>query len=179
MRTGLNKTRLACACMANLMLFAAAGCSDEKTDSSLIATESPSTEADELDRCALLTGAEIEQAIGSHNGGSTALDNQWGLQSCRWTSTRDQKVEGYPDGWFEAIEVAVFEEVAESWARGEADGEAVAGFVKGASYDHTWGELWFDCAGDRFCVVNARTASGDRRAQIALQLARLVEGRLR
>lgn len=133
----------------------------------------------ELDRCSLLSGAEIEKAIGAHDGGTTALGNRWALQSCRWTATKAQRVEGYPDGWFDAIEVAVFEEIAESSARAEADGEPVAGFVTAASYDHTWGELWFDCAGGRFCVVFAHTASADRRAEIARQLAQLVETRLR
>lgn len=164
--------------LANVILLAAAACGDTTTNSSLVALATDSLQG-ELDRCALLTGDEVETAIGPHTGGSAQLDNNWGLQSCRWTATRAQKMEGYPDGWRDAIEVAVFEEVAESWARGEADGEPVAGFVKGATYDHTWGELWFDCAGDRFCVVNVRTASGDTRGESAMQLARLVEGRLR
>jgi len=55
----------------------------------------------------------------------------------------------------------------------------VAGFVEGATYDRLYGELWFDCPHCRLCVVKARPASGDRREQIATQLARLVESRLR
>jgi hypothetical protein len=37
----------------------------------------------------------------------------------------------------------------------------------------------FDCPGGRLCVVKARTFSGDRRQEIATQLARLVNCRLR
>ncbi len=133
----------------------------------------------ERDRCALLTHAEIEGAIGPHKGGSTELGNEWGLQSCRWTATAAQKVEGSPAGWFDAIEVAVFDAARTPWARQQAKGMPVGGFVKGALYDGSYGELWFACAGDRFCVVKARTASGAKREQIANRLARLVEGRLR
>jgi hypothetical protein len=51
--------------------------------------------------------------------------------------------------------------------------------VPGATYDHLYGELWFDCPQGRLCVVKVRTVSGDRRQQIATKLARLVESRLR
>jgi len=132
----------------------------------------------ELDRCALLTDGEIEEAIGPHDRGSNSLSNEWGTQSCRWTATRAQNV-GYLDGWHDAIEVAVFGAAAVPLVRQQVRGEPLAGFVEGARYDHTYGELWFDCPHGRLCVVKARTASGDRREQIATQLARLVERRLR
>ena len=88
-------------------------------------------------------------------------------------------MEGYPDGWHDAIEVAVFDAAAVPLIRQQVRGEPMAGFVAGATYDNTYGELWFDCAGGRLCVVKARTNSGDRREQIALQLARLVQSGLR
>jgi hypothetical protein len=133
----------------------------------------------ELDRCALLKDGEIGDAIGPHDRGSTGLSNEYGTQSCRWTATRAQNVEGFPNGWHDAIEVAVFDAAMNSWAREQAKGDPVAGVVPGARYDNTYGELWFDCANGRFCVVKARTASGDRREEIATKLARLVESRLR
>ncbi|HJQ66544.1 MAG TPA: hypothetical protein VJ816_09220 [Gemmatimonadales bacterium] len=133
----------------------------------------------ELDRCALLTAAEIEGAIGPHGGGSSSLSNEWALQSCRWTATRAQSIEGYPDGWHDAIEVAAFDAAAVPLIRQQVRGDPLAGFVAGATYDHLYGELWFDCPQGRLCVVKAQTASGDRREQIVTQLARLVESRLR
>ena len=133
----------------------------------------------ELDRCALLTDGEIEEAIGPHDPGSSSLSNEWGTQSCRWTATLAQNVEGYPDGWHDAIEVAAFDAVAVPLIRQQVRGDPVAGFVAGATYDHLYGELWFDCPHGRLCVVKASTFSGDRQEQIATQLARLVEGRLR
>jgi Protein of unknown function (DUF3558) len=131
-----------------------------------------------LDRCALLKDGEIDEAIGPHDRGSTGLENEWGLQSCRWTATRAQNVEGYPNGWHDAVEVAVFDAAMTSWARDQATGEPVTGFASGAKYDESYGNLWFDCAGGRFCVVKARTASGDHRQEIATKLARTVQGRL-
>ena len=133
----------------------------------------------ELDRCALLTDGEIEEAIGPHDPGSSGLSNEWGLQSCRWTATRAQPLEGYPDGWRDAIEVAAFDAIAVPLIRQQVRGDPKASFVAGATYDHTHGELWFDCPQGRLCVVKARTLSGDRREAIATQLARLVESRLR
>jgi hypothetical protein len=133
----------------------------------------------ELDRCALLTDGEIEEAIGPHDPGSSSLSNEWALQSCRWTATRVQPLEGYPDGWHDAIEVAAFDAIAVPLIRQQVRGDPKADFVQGATYDHMHGELWFDCPGGRLCVVKARTFSGDRREAIATQLSRLVEGRLR
>jgi hypothetical protein len=143
------------------------------------AGSAPAASSGELDRCALLTDDEIREAVGPHDGGSTGLSNEWGTQSCRWTALRAQTVEGFPEGWHDAIEVAVFEASAVPLVRQQIRGEPVAGVVTGASYDNTYGELWFECSPGGLCVVKARTASGDRREQIATQLARLVESRLR
>lgn len=138
-----------------------------------------SPSAGELDRCALLTDDEIGGAIGPHDSGNTSLSNEWGLQSCRWTATRAQNVEGFPDGWHDAIEVAAFDAAAVPLVRQQVRGEPMAGFVEGARYDRSYGELWFDCPQGRLCVVKVRTASSDGREQSATQLARLVESRLR
>jgi hypothetical protein len=56
---------------------------------------------------------------------------------------------------------------------------AVDGRPPGLSLDNSYGTLWFDCPGGRLCVVKAGTFSGDRRQQIATQLAGLVQSRLR
>lgn len=132
----------------------------------------------ELGRCELLTDAEITEAIGPHDPGSSSLSNEWGIQSCRWTATRAIHVEGLPE-WHDAIEVAAFDADAVPLIRQQIRGDPLAGFVPGATYDHLYGELWFDCPQGRLCVVKAHTASGDRREQIATTLARLVESRLR
>jgi len=88
-------------------------------------------------------------------------------------------MEGFPNGWSDSVEIAVFEKDREAWARDQARGEAMAGFVPGALYDATYGELWFNCAHNRFCVLKAHTAVGDTREQIARSLAQLAEARLR
>jgi hypothetical protein len=100
------------------------------------------------------------------------------MQSCRWTATKAQTVEGYPE-WHDAIEVAAFDAGVVPLIRQQIRGDPLAGFVPGATYDHLYGELWFDCPQGRLCVVKVRTVSGDRRQQIATKLARLVESRLR
>ncbi|HEY6059975.1 MAG TPA: hypothetical protein VIV10_05270 [Gemmatimonadales bacterium] len=87
-------------------------------------------------------------------------------------------MEGYPDGWHDMIEVAAFDAGVAPMIRQQVRGDPVAGFVAGATYDHTYGELWFECANGRLCVVKVRTASNDRREQIVMQLARLLNSRL-
>jgi hypothetical protein len=135
--------------------------------------------SDDLDRCALLKDAEISEAIGPHDPGKTDISNNWGTQSCRWTATRAQPMEGNPEGWHDAIEVAVFDATMTPMVRGQVTGDPVAGALPGARYDRSYGDLWFDCPGGRLCAVKARTASGDRRQEIATHLAGLVESRLR
>jgi hypothetical protein len=101
------------------------------------------------------------------------------LNSCRWTATNPQKLGGVPNGWFDAIEVAVFERDKAAWARGEAKGDPVQGVGPGAFYDSSYGQVWFACGHDRFCVVKARLASANKREDIALQLAKQIAERLR
>jgi len=134
--------------------------------------------SDGVNRCALLTDDEVNTAIGPHTPGSNDISNLWGLQSCRWTATTAPKSKA-PEGWREAIEVAVFFKERTSWAREQAKGDPVQGVVEGAVYDESSGDLWFNCARDRFCVVKARTASGANREQVAIQLAKTVLNRLR
>jgi hypothetical protein len=133
--------------------------------------------AAEIVRCGVLTRAEIEQAIGPHDGGKNELTNEWGIQSCRWTAAAAKP--GAPPGWRDAIEVAVFDDAMTSWARQQIKGIPVTGFAKTAAYDRSYGELWFDCATNRICVVKVRTATGGGREETATRLAHLVEGRVR
>ena len=161
--------------LASLALLS--GCGSDSADAR---PEDAAGAAPGLDRCTLLTDEEVEQAVGPHDGGKRDMDNTWGLGSCRWKATTAQVMEGWPDGWFDAIEVALFDQdLVETWARGEAEGEPVDGIVEGAVYDGTGGQVWFNCAGDRFCVVSVRTASSDKREEFAKRFARLVESRLR
>lgn len=155
------------------------GCGGGDSSESASADSESSAGSSELDRCGLLTEGEIDGAIGPHESGSSSLSNEWGTQSCRWTATRAHTLEGYPDGWHEAIEVAAFDATGVPLVRQQVRGEPVAGFVPGATYDQTYGELWFDCGDGRLCVVKAHTISGDGREEIAMRLARLVESRLR
>jgi hypothetical protein len=124
-------------------------------------------------RCSLLTDQEIEAAIGPHNPGTNDLNNEWGMQSCRWTATTIHK-----DGSIDSIEVAQFSKEMQSWAREQAKGDPIDGFGEGAAFDASYGELWFRCAHDGLCVVKARMLSGTNREQIARRLAHLVLGRL-
>jgi hypothetical protein len=134
--------------------------------------------ASPVDRCTLLTGAEVTEAIGPHDGGKVG-EGEWGMMSCRWTANTVQAVSGFPDGWRDAIEVALFDETGIlEWARSEAQGVPVPGFVSGAVYDESYGDLWFPCASGQMCAVKVRTASGEHRKDIATRLAKLVNGRL-
>lgn len=155
------------------------GCGGGGSADSASSDSASTASAGELDRCALLTDDEIGEAIGPHGRGNSSLSNEWGTQSCRWTATRAQTMEGFPDGWHDAIEVAAFDAAAVPLVRQQVRGEPIAAFVEGARYDNTYGELWFDCPHGRLCVVKAHTVSGDGREQIATRLARLVESRLR
>jgi hypothetical protein len=133
--------------------------------------------SNEFDRCALLTKDDVAKAVGPNDGGSTGVENTWGTRSCRWTATRAQKIEGFPE-WHDAIEVAVFEAAEVPMIRQQVKGDPVAGVAPGATYDQSYGDVWFDCAAGRLCAVKVRTASSDGRKDTAIQLARLVHSRV-
>jgi hypothetical protein len=131
-------------------------------------TEAPS-HAD-IDRCALLSEDEIAAVIGPHDGGRTgSADNQsqYGNDSCRWVAR---------EAPYLFVELAVFGPRTEAWAREQASGEAVAALA-GARYDQTSAELWFDCAGKRFCSLQVYTSDGPN-LDTTLALARQAERRL-
>ena len=128
-------------------------------------------------KCALLTKGEVEQAIGPSDGGKSELTNQWGLQGCRWTATSSTR--NAPPGWLDSVEVAVFDPSKTAWARAEAKGEPVPALGEAAVYDDHSGDLWFECAGTRLCVVKVRTASGATREDTARRLAQSVQGRVK
>jgi hypothetical protein len=153
-----------------------AGCGDPGSG-----TGNNATARGDIDRCALLTDDEVGAAIGPHDGGSTgSLDrpNAWGGQSCRWTATASRDIEGLGT-WSDAVEVAVFQNNREDWARDQASGEPVEGLGEGALYDESYGDLWFGCGAGRFCAVKVRTASSENREQNAHRLAGLVRERVR
>jgi hypothetical protein len=180
--TAKYTSRVAAAIVVLFTAFACA-CSPRQNaapkDGSTELAETPAKASGELNRCALLTDGEVRNAIGPHQPGTSDLQSEWGTQSCRWAATTAQKVEDYPNGWYESVEVAVFDKDKESWAREQARGEPVKDFVAGSQYDEMSGDLWFNCGRDRFCVVKAATNSPDNREQIARRLAQLVLSRVR
>ena len=129
------------------------------------------------DRCALLKDAEIDAAIGPHERGTSDVNNPWGTNSCRWAATNAPAGKA-PEGWRDSIELGVFEGSMLAWGKEQARGEPIEGVAKGARWDRIQGELWFDCAGGRACVVKVRTAASRERQAIATTLAKLVDGRL-
>ena len=130
------------------------------------------------DRCALLKEGEIDEAIGSHERGNNGMPNEWANNSCRWTAKNAPAAKA-PDGWRDSIELGVFEGPMVSWAQGQVRGEPIGGVAKDAKWDSSYGELWFNCAGGRVCVVKVRTADSKQREATATKLARRIEGRLR
>jgi hypothetical protein len=154
-------------------------------NSSAVTTAALSGEQSGPNRCGLLTDDEVRDAIGPHAAGVNAPGSAWGLQSCRWLSANAEKEQAdsglvLNSDW---IEVGVFNPGGTgpnaAWAREQSEGEPVKDFVQDARYDASSGELWFECAHDRFCVVKAHTRSGATREQTALHLAELVFKRLR
>ncbi len=138
--------------------------------------------------CDLLTNEEIQRSIGPHSSGrpnvseltgNSVMTNMWGFQSCRWTATTAQPIQGFPNGWFDKIELKVFDADRSSSARKQAEGEPLKSFGEGARYDATNGRLWFNCGRDQYCVLNADTADSDKRPQLVRDLATLVQDRLK
>lgn len=129
-----------------------------------------------IDRCALLSDAEVTGALGPHGKGNNGLPNEWGNSSCRWTAT--DPAPRHPE-FHDAVEVAVFEANMVQWARGEMSGDPIDGVAPGARYDRAWGTVWFECAGGRVCAVRMHTASSKGRKENAVKLARLVHERVR
>jgi hypothetical protein len=164
---GLLSKRLFAATLSILLVALLAGCH-----------ASEFARANELNRCSTLTDAEVEEIIGRHDGGRSEATNEWGFQSCRWTSVDAQAIEGFPRGWFDSVEVAVFDKDREDWAREQARGEHMPDFKQSAMFDDSTGDLWFDCGAGRFCVVKVRTASSEMRKERAERLARLIDARV-
>jgi hypothetical protein len=106
------------------------------------------------------------------------LPNEWGNNSCRWTAKNAPAAKA-PEGWRDAIELAVFEGTMVSWAKAHVRGEPITDGPANASWDKSFGELWFECAGGRVCVVKVRTAASKQRKEFATKLAHLIESRLR
>jgi len=156
-------------------------------NSSNLKRTSPSSQSEGINRCALLTDDEVQEAIGPHNPGmrdvsqltgKSVTNNFWGFHTCQWTATTAQKIQGFPAGWFDKIELRVFDKDHASWAQTQAQGEPMKGFVEGALYDRTYGKLWFKCGHGEFCLLTADTAAGEKREGVALHLSELMQKRL-
>ncbi|GAA4574423.1 hypothetical protein [Planotetraspora kaengkrachanensis] len=116
--------------------------------------------------CDFLTKDEVADVIGPNDGGQ----HDYTFGGCVWTASSAK------DGFNEAIFAAVlpkaqYESVAEI-------GEPLSGFVEGATYDATHGELWFPCRGGDYCGIKVRTASSDGRQEAGLRLAEILQGRV-
>jgi len=153
-----------------------------------IHAQDPLAQGHGTNACDLLTDDEIQRAISAHDSGrpnvseltgKSVMTNMWGFQSCRWTATTAQKIQGFPNGWFDKIELKVFDKERSSAARKEAEGEPLKAFGEQARYDATNGRIWFNCGDGQFCMLNAETANGEKREQLASDLASLVRSRLK
>jgi hypothetical protein len=187
---GLNFSWIGAMNYRAALLFAAfcllPGCNN--AGSTPLRSQDSTVQAGGRNACALLSDDEIRGAIGAHSPGrpnvsemtrQSVMRNMWGFQSCRWTAKTAQPMQGFPNGWFDKIELKVFDHDRVSWARKQANGEAVKGLGEGAVYDASYGRLWFNCGRGQFCMLNADTANGSTREQLARHLATLVQDRLK
>ncbi|MFJ2031584.1 hypothetical protein [Streptosporangium sp. NPDC087985] len=166
----LRKFTLAAILGIALTLVAACGGggdSDGSTSVGLPGVEAPAGEdSGSSDSCKFLSKEEVAEAIGPHDGGR----QDYTFGGCVWTASSAK------DGINEAIFATVlpkaqYESVAEI-------GEPVSGFVDGATYDETHGELWFPCRGGDYCGIKVGTASPDGRQETALRLGKILQGRV-
>ena len=134
------------------------GCDNEE------ASEQSQAVAEE---CTLLTDAEITDVIGPH--GAAEADMYFG--GCAWYASVAPTETGFRPGVIVAVVPdIVFRQVAHV-------GEAVEGFGSDATYDPTYGELWFRCRGEMHCGLKLQIADSDRRAEEARRLGLLVRER--
>ena len=149
--------------------------------------QDPPAQSGGRNACDLLAEEEIQRAIGPHTSGQpnvsemtgkSVMNNMWGFQSCRWMATTAQQIEGFPNGWFDKIELKVFDADRTSWARKQAEGEPLKALREGGRYDATNGRLWFNCGRDQYCMLDADTANGQKRERLASDLATLVQSQL-
>ena len=126
-----------------------------------------------LDGCSLLKASEVDEVIGPH----TYFDEQTNPHdgSCEWIAKSPQRK---GSEFYERITVYVYEGNKLAWAKGQVRGEPVEGVAKNAKWDRMSGEMWFDCAGGRLCVVKVSASSGKQRQAIATKFAMLVDGRV-
>ena len=137
------------------------GESDDAADWEVAASESP----DSIPACALLTDAEVTEALGPH--GPPQRDPGFG--GCVWYGATNEA--GYSNKVAVAVVPSfVYEQVAEI-------GEPIEGFGSGATYAEIRGELWFRCQTDKHCGIQLILPSGKDRAAEARRLGRLVKSR--
>ncbi|MBF8189083.1 hypothetical protein ITP53_25785 [Nonomuraea sp. K274] len=116
--------------------------------------------------CEFLTEEEVAEAIGPSDGGQ----HDYAFGGCVWTASSAKG--GINEAVFAAVlPKAQYESLAEI-------GEPVSGFVDGATYAELHGELWFPCRDGDYCGIKARTAGADDRQEIALRLAKALQGRV-
>lgn len=127
-----------------------------------------------LDGCSLLRTSEVDEAIGPHKHFDEQTNPRDG--SCEWIANAPPRKGAE---LHERITVAVYEGNKLAWAKGQVRGEPVEGVARNAKWDRMSGEMWFDCAGGRVCLVKVSASSGKQALAIATKLATLVDGRVR
>lgn len=116
--------------------------------------------------CKRLTKDEVAEAIGPNDGGK----HDYTFGGCVWTAASPKN--GFTESIFAAmLPKDQYQSVAEI-------GEPVSGFVDGATFSATHGELWFPCHGGDYCGIKVRTASSDNRQETAIRLGKILQGRV-
>jgi len=122
----------------------------------------------------LLKTSEVEEAIGPHTIGEQIMTPGGGV--CEWFAKSPSR----PGSEFhDRITLNVYAGNKLAWARDQVRGEAVEGVAKNAKWARMYGEMWFDCAGGRVCVVKLSTSRSKQQQAIATKLVKLVDGRVR
>ena len=193
MRTGKAKlmwTDSATAIFGAILLLATASLlsSCNKSGSTTASVADPPAQENAHSACDFLADDEIQRAIGPHSPGQpnvsqltgkSVMNNMWGFQSCRWTATTAQQMQGFPNGWIDKIELKVFDKERSAAAQKQAEGEPLKTLGEGSRYDVTNGRLWFNCGDGQFCMLSADTANGEKREQLVSDLASRVQSRLK
>ncbi|QDH71094.1 hypothetical protein [Marilutibacter alkalisoli] len=158
--------------LATVLIAAIAGCDRPQADSTTQGSDGLSSysapESWGNETCKLLRDSEIEAVIDEHTPGRQDLL----FGGCIWPSKTTLS-----DGRPEAIHAAV---LSEGEYRQLAEiGEPIDGFGEGATWAELYGELWFRCAGGRYCGIKVVTASSEYRREHAEGLARALGSRVR
>lgn len=122
------------------------------------------------DSCGVLSDDQVTAAIGAHK----KPEQDYVFGGCYWQST-----EGPSDvatAWGLRVAVNLTDDMVA--ALDPELGQPVDGLGPDATYDDTSHELWFDCADQRRCVVDAVLESSSQSRDTAVEVAKLVQAAL-